>query len=179
VRLPQFEHALCDLGRIADDDLSAERRLRAFLKTLKYILRPDLPRLLHVVVADFIHLAPMDIVRVLAYIDRGPIKLTLDDLKAALPPLESDRMTAIYGHFSQHFFEDGLAKGVAQGREQGMIAGVMAEKRRTLEKLITRRFGPLTPEQANRIGEADLPTLDQWIDAVLDGSDHASLFSPS
>lgn len=173
--LPQFVHALSDLGRIDDTDLSGEVRLRAFLKTLKYILRPDLPNLLHVVVADFTELAPMDIVRVLAYINRGPIQLTLDDLKAALPPLEADRMTAIYGHFSQPFFDQGLSIG----REQGMIDGIMAEKRRTLEKLLTRRFGPASVEHTDRIAAADLPTLDRWIDAAIDASDIASVFTPS
>jgi len=39
--LPSFRHALVDLPRVKDLALSTEVRLRAFLKALKYIRRPD------------------------------------------------------------------------------------------------------------------------------------------
>lgn len=41
---PSFRHVLVDLGRVADERLSAQPRLRAHLKALKYARRQTSPR---------------------------------------------------------------------------------------------------------------------------------------
>jgi len=60
-----------DFARIEDTALSAHIRLRAFLKALKYILRPDLPERLKVLFAEGAQLAITDLVQIFDYIGKG------------------------------------------------------------------------------------------------------------
>jgi hypothetical protein len=69
--LVSFRHALVDLPRIHDDALSADIRLGAHLKALKYARRKDLAERIRVILLP--ELEDMDIDRILRYIDRGPI----------------------------------------------------------------------------------------------------------
>jgi hypothetical protein len=39
--------------------------------------------------------------------------------------------------------------------------------RSTLERLLTRRFGPLPPTALDRIHQARLPQLEAWLDRVI------------
>jgi len=54
--------------------------------------------------------------------------------------------------------------GMQQGMQQGMLQG--GEK--MLEKLLTRRFGPLSEATLARLKNADLDQIEQWADKILD-----------
>ena len=56
------------------------------------------------------------------------------------------------------------AEGRAEGMEQGRVDG----ERAVLERLLRRRFGPLSPEIAARMGEASAADLETWAENVLD-----------
>lgn len=60
--------------------------------------------------------------------------------------------------------EEGLAEGLEQGIERGRAEG----EARVLERLLTRRFGPLPEAIAERLYRADVETLDRWSDRILD-----------
>ena len=65
--LPSFRHALVD-----DRDLSAQARLRAFLKALKYKRRPDLWQRIDLLLAEAPVLVELDLVEILRYLEKGP-----------------------------------------------------------------------------------------------------------
>ena len=66
--LPSFRHALVDLPLIDDQALSAEARLRAFLKALKYSRRPELPDCIDLVLAEAPGLDEKDLLVILTYL---------------------------------------------------------------------------------------------------------------
>jgi Domain of unknown function (DUF4351) len=163
--LVSFRHALVDLPRIHDDALSADIRLGAHLKALKYARRKDLAERIRVILLP--ELEDMDIDRILRYIDRGPIFVSHDALKAALGNLDPSRREKIMGHFSRNFEAVGEARGRAQGRAESLL------------RLLEKRFGTVSSRLRERIAAADVAALEAWFDRALDVQDLNSVFESS
>ena len=70
---------------------------------------------------------------------------------------------------------EGRAEGLAEGMEQGRVDG----ERAVLERLLRRRFGPLSPEIAARMGEASAADLETWAEKVLDADTPEDVFGSS
>jgi hypothetical protein len=159
-------------SRRHDGALSADTRLGAYLKMLKYSRRQDLEEHLRVILVP--ELADMELLHILRYIDRGPILVSRESMLAALRPLKR-RGEEIMGHFSQEFEAKGRAIGRTQGRTEGRIEGKADALLRVLEK----RFGAVPPRLRDRIATADVTSLDVWFDRALDVSDLNSVFESS
>lgn len=163
--LVSFRHALVDLPRIHDDALSTDARLGAYLKALKYARRKDLPEHLAVILVP--ELADTDMVRILRYIDRGPIFVNTESLQAPLRILERNRRENIMGHFSREFEAIGEARGEARGRAFALL------------RLLERRFGTVSSRLRERIVTADVASIEAWFDEALDTQDLNSVFGAS
>jgi hypothetical protein len=159
--LVSFRHALVDLPRIHDDALSADIRLGAHLRALKYARRKDLAERISVILMP--ELEDMDIERILRYIDCGPILVNHDALEAALGNLDPSRREKIMGHFSQKF----EARGHARGRAESLL------------RLLEKRFGTVSSRLRDRIAAADVAALEAWFDRALDVHDLSSVFESS
>lgn len=61
-------------------------------------------------------------------------------------------------------FQEGELKGELKGRQEGRQEGA----RFLLERLLTRRFGPLPDWGRERLAGATLDQLDRWADRTLD-----------
>jgi hypothetical protein len=162
--LPSFRHALVDLGQMEDPELSGQVRLRAFLKALKYSRRPDLPRRIDILLAEAPVLEETDLVLILRYLDKGPIAMSDTLMQEALQRLLPERTERIMGWFSQPYFDKGKAEGRAEGEANLLL------------RLIERRFGDIPSHLRQRIFAADVATLEQWADRVLDARDLQSVF---
>ena len=160
-----FRHALVDLPRIDDNELSADPCLGAYLRALKYGRRRDLPGNLDLILVP--ELPDVDLETILHYIDGGPIHVSLESLQAALRLLERSRREKVMGHFSQEF----EARGEARGRVQGEAHALL----RVLEK----RFGPVPSRLRERISTADLASIDSWLERALDVHELSSVFAAS
>ena len=64
--------------------------------------------------------------------------------------------------------EKGFHRGELKGRLEGQVA--------TLERQLTRRFGPLSEENRRRLDAATQEQLDHWTDRVLDARTLADVF---
>jgi len=170
--LVSFRHALVDLSRIHDGALSADTRLGAYLKMLKYSRRQDLEKHLRVILVP--ELADMELLHILRYIDRGPILVSRERILAALR-----RGEEIMGHFSQEFEARGRAIGEAKGRAEGRTRGRTEGKADALLRVLEKRFGAVPPRLRDRIATADVASLDAWFDRALDTSDLNSVFEAS
>jgi hypothetical protein len=62
------------------------------------------------------------------------------------------------------FIDDGLERG----RQEGAAA--------VLERLLTRRFGPLSKTSQRRLAKANVEQLTAWSDAVLDATSLKQVF---
>lgn len=65
-----------------------------------------------------------------------------------------------------------MEKGLLQGHAQGVVTG----ERDVLLRLGTRRFGPPSPEQRERLSRADLPQLELLTDRLLEVESWQALF---
>jgi len=167
--LPSFRHALVDLAGIDDGALSAQARLRAFLKALKYVQRSELPLLMQVLLAEVPALEDADVILILRYIVKGAVPVSDETLHNALQQLVPNREKEIMTRFGQKYFDDGMAKGVQQGRMEGRVEGELA-------RLLEKRFGDIPSGVRERISSADLPSLQKWLEQVFDAPDLPSVF---
>ena len=71
---------------------------------------------------------------------------------------------------------EGRLEGRQEGRQEGLIEGRTELARATLERQLTRRFGPLPPEALDRIHQATLPQLETWLDRIIDAPTVQAVF---
>jgi predicted transposase YdaD len=166
--LPSFRHVLVDLGRVADERLSAQPRLRAHLKALKYARRQDLPENMDALLAEAPVLEVLDVALILAYIDRGSVAVSPDVIREVLRRLVPDREEEIMGHLTQPYF----AKGLAEGRAKGLAEGEAI----ALVRLLEKRFGVMPAALRQRVFSADLGSIEAWFGQAIDGPDLESVF---
>ncbi len=170
--LPSFRHALVDLARIDDGSLSAQVRLRAFLKALKYSVRRKLVTRLDIILAEARSLDVVDIALILTYIDKGPAAVSDEQIRCALRRLVPEREKEIMTRFGQKHFDEGVAKGRSDGLQQGRAEGQASALARLLEK----RFGGVSARDRERIWSADLMSLQTWFERAIDAPDLTSVF---
>lgn len=174
--LPSFRHALVDLARIDDGALSTQVRLRAFLKALKYAVRPDLPTRMDIVLAEAPSLDIADVVLILTYIDKGPAAVSDDELHHVLHRVVPDREKQIMTRFGKKHFDEGVAKGLHEGRQEGRQEGRTEGQASALARLLEKRFGAVPSRARERILSADLTSLQTWFERAIDAPDLQSIF---
>jgi hypothetical protein len=159
-----FSHALVDFAQIEDNALSSHIRLRAFLKALKYILSPDLPEHLGVLLAEGAQLPIVDVVQILAYIGKGPVAVSPEALREVLQRLMPDHAEEIMQGFGQKYFEEGKARGKAEGEAQALL------------RLLEKRIGTVSETLRARIFAADLASIETWFDRAIEATELESIF---
>ena len=106
------------------------------------------------------------------YLDFIDIYAGLDDNEfrryQRLYPEEGTAMAGRIQRAHDEGMQLGLVEGVQQGREEGVQQGRVEGGRAVVERLLRRRFGPLTAEVGRRLGRASAAELDAWADSVLD-----------
>jgi predicted transposase/invertase (TIGR01784 family) len=171
--LPTFRHALVDLTVTPDTALSTIARLRALLAALKYSRRQDLPEHLHIILADVDSLEMRDVRLILTYLDQGPVAVSHERMRQLLKDQMPDQQERIMGWITQPYFEDGMKQGRAEGRTEGRTEG----QAKSLIRLLERRFGTLPEPLRARVFDADVPSLDAWLDRVFDAPDLHAIFA--
>ena len=75
-----------------------------------------------------------------------------------------------YRRYQRQYPEDSITMpGVIQrARQEAMEQGRVEGERAILERLLQRRFGLLSPEVAERLGQASATDLETWAEKMLD-----------
>ncbi|MFN3076383.1 MAG: Rpn family recombination-promoting nuclease/putative transposase [Alphaproteobacteria bacterium] len=167
--LPAILFALVDLARIGDDTLSSHIRLRSFLKTLKYILRADLPDRMAVILAEASALEVQDVVLILTYIGHGPVPVGEEEVRSILHRVVPDREEEIMASFGRRYYEEGKARGFTEGRTEG--------KTELLLHLLRLRFGALGSEIEARIRNASEGQVDEWCTRFVTARELVEVFA--
>ena len=68
--------------------------------------------------------------------------------------------------------EVGIEKGIAQGMQQGMQEGEAL----ALQRLLTKRFGAISPDMTARIADATVEQIEAWFDLAIDAEQIADVF---
>ncbi len=73
------------------------------------------------------------------------------------------------GWITQPYFEDGLEQGRAQGRAEGQA--------KSLVRLLENRFGTLPNPLRAQVLNAEVQSLDAWLDRAFDAPDLQAVFA--
>jgi hypothetical protein len=130
---------------------------------LKYCRRADLPERLDLILAQASALKPRDLLLIFTYLDKGPVAVSPDTMRQVLRDRAPNQEETIMGWITQPYFEDGLQQGRVEGQAQGQA--------KSLIRLLERRFGTLPEHLCARVRDADVQTLDSWLDRVFDAPD--------
>jgi flagellar biosynthesis/type III secretory pathway protein FliH len=90
----------------------------------------------------------------------------------AILKLEKERKVEWISPLEQSFIDKGWKKGLEQGMELGRKQGALT----VLERLLTRRFGPLPKTAQKKLAKADLGQLEAWSDALPEAQSLKQVF---
>ena len=102
------------------------------------------------------------------------------DIYANLTDNERERYMEQYPEENQvmaGIVQTAREEGMRQGIEQGMRRGRVDGERAVLRRQLRRRFGSLSPEVAERVGEASAADIETWADKVLDADTLDEVFN--
>jgi predicted transposase/invertase (TIGR01784 family) len=170
--LPSFRHALVDLAQTEDRALSGQVRLRAFLKALKYCRHPDLPQLLDILLAEAPELTNEDLAFIFAYVEKGPVAVPYTLVYGALERIVPERRQQIMGWLTEPFYQRGKDEGRSEGHAEGRVEG----EAHMFVRLMEKRFGVVPPELRERIRAANVATLEEWAERILEAPDLHAVF---
>ena len=163
--LADFRYILVDLGQIDDVALSRNEVLRTGFLILKYGSRnSDLRETLLTLGRAAYALGLDDLVALVCYMLAEPNEVeaqVLREVLAEIVPGQEDRIMSIA---AEQWKAEGIALGEAKGLQQGLQQG----QARTLLRQLERRFGSVSESVRQRVSAADIDTLDQWLDRVLE-----------
>ena len=91
--------------------------------------------------------------------------------------LERNRNMPYISSVERIGIEKGLRQGIEQGIERGIERGLQQGEAAVLERLIVRRFGPLSDATRIRLHDATLDQLGQWAENILDATSLEDVFA--
>ena len=86
-------------------------------------------------------------------------------------------MTGIVSQAREEGIHQGIEQGVQQGIEQGVQQGMVQGERTALLRQLRRRFGALDAGTEERVANAGVDQLNQWLDNVLDAQTLDEVFA--
>ncbi len=108
-------------------------------------------------------------------INYPPVQQALDRLKALSADAQTRQQALVR---ERAIIEEAMAmsgareEGIEIGKAEGKAEGAAA----VLTRLLSKRFGPLSPDAAQRLQTATVEQLELWTDRVLDAPTLAAVF---
>ena len=170
--LLDFPIRVMDVGKIEDDHLSRDRRLRVGLLLLKYATRTDAGKVVEILTGLLVEmrgLPPELFERSWRYIvgAYGPLDVEMlsEALRRAMPEKEEQMLSIAARQW--------LAEGRAEGRAQGQAEG----QAKALERVLLKRFGKIPSVFREAMASADIAQLDAWIERAIDADSIEAVFA--
>jgi hypothetical protein len=164
---PRLKYLLIDENNYTDHELASAKNLVAAVFRIEH---PDSPQrigelisLLGVWLNDRPDLRRMFAIWIRATLMRKPeyriVLPQLDDLQE-LKVMLADRL--------EEWALDYKAQGVQQGRQEGRQEGEKKGEALALQRLLTKRFGPISHDMTARIADASMEQIEAWFDLAID-----------
>ena len=169
--VPDFTFKLIQLADIPFDQI---RGTPAGILTLRVMKAERLGMLLEDPVwdEDLVRRASLELFeQVLRYI-ASAADLDKPAFLERLKTVKDERIRQTAMTLEQQFRQEGRQEGLQKGRQEGRQEG----ERLLLERLLTRRFGPLPEWTSRKLEEATLAQLEKWGDAILDAPSLEAVF---
>ena len=109
--------------------------------------------------------------------ENGQVLLWLVDFIDVYAGVREDEREAIFREMTeqedtvmlaQYIKDKGFQEGKLEGKLEGRLEGKLEGGRVLLERLLTRRFGPLPDWGRDQLAGATLDQLDRWADRALE-----------
>lgn len=180
---PHMKYLVIDEGCYSDEELASKKNLVAAIFRLEQTVTPETIEALLQSLCDWLkddsRLSRMFAVWIRAILKRNSeyrIMLPkIDDLQE-LRIMLSDRVE----QWAKDYEAKGILKGRMEGREEGIEKGIekgrCAEASATLLRFLTRKFGAVPHTIRTRIEQADLESLELWLDRILDAKSMDEVF---
>ena len=169
---PQMRYLLIDEGSYADAHLESLQNLVAAVFRIEH---PDKPERIGEIIQKLnLWLADMPELRRMFAIWMRATLMRRSDYTIQIPLVEDFKeldmaMAVEWAKWAQEFKKEGQQ----QGRQEGQhLKGVGM-----LGRLLTKRFGPVTPDLMGRIESAPLDQIDDWFERAFDAPDLTAVFS--
>jgi len=75
------------------------------------------------------------------------------------------------------FEQIGMEKGMEKGRQEGRQEGRQTGEALSLQRLLTKRFGPLQPGMIATIESASTDDIEVWFDRAIDAASLTAVFA--
>ncbi|NMG17758.1 Rpn family recombination-promoting nuclease/putative transposase [Aromatoleum bremense] len=177
---PQMRYVLIDEGAVPADTLA--RLPRNLVAAIFRLEQPQSPEEVQRFVAEFEAATRGDefttVRRVIAIWLRAAL-LRNRKYPILLPELDDlQELSIMLSRRIEQWAEGYIASGRVEGRMEGRMEGRAEGEARVLERLLTRRFGPLPAWAEARLSTAGEAELEQWTDAVLDAASLIEVLGP-
>ena len=177
--LPRLSYLLIEQHQYADEDLATLRNLAAAMIRVEHAAKLEtLPQ----VVAQIQELVAGNPELERAFTIWIPAVLSnRSGGTVVLPEVKSlKELTMTIDHrfevWAKGHEQRGLEKGRLEGRLEGEQKGRQEGEQLVLQKLLTKRFGPLPEDVLGQIRSASSTQLDAWVDRVLDAASLEEVF---
>jgi hypothetical protein len=98
-------------------------------------------------------------------------------IKELLESKVGEQAVEAFMTYAERLIQQGRAEGEAKGRVEGEAKGRAEGRAEILRKLMTLKFGPLSPEMEKRISSAAITDLDRWSERVLSAQRIEEIFN--
>ncbi|WP_298128557.1 DUF4351 domain-containing protein [Ferrovum sp.] len=88
----------------------------------------------------------------------------------------ADRLEEWAHQYKTEGMQQGMRQGMQQGMQQGVQQGMQQGEALALQKLLTKRFGAISPEILAQISSARTEQIELWLDQVMDAQSMETLF---
>ncbi len=171
--IPVVHYELCDVGRLADEELQGIVLLRLALLLLKYVFRPELNERLEELLGLLSELSDLRdglafLKTVLTYLAAGAERLDEGMVKQAVQNVFTDREGVTMATLAEKWMEQGFQRGIQQGIQQGVERAQEAAIRESVIEVLETRFGLLPAQLRRQLEEIhEVTRLKQLLKAAI------------
>jgi hypothetical protein len=110
--------------------------------------------------------------RIFEYVEKGPVAVPYTLVYGALERIVPERRQQIMGWLTEPFYQRGKDEGCSEGHAEGRVEG----EAHMFVRLMEKRFGVVPPELRERIRAANVATLEEWAERILEAPDLHAVF---
>jgi len=158
--LPDYQYALCDLGRYSDSDLKGNVMLQVGLLTMKYIFHEELAEKLPGIFSLLRNLTQQKtglgyLETLLRYLASANTTLSEQELQTAVMAAIAEGGDQIMPTLAQKWIEEGRQEGLQKGRQEGMQQGIKMGLLEVIESDLHAKFSARGLKELIRIRQIE------------------------
>ena len=180
---PRLKYLLIDENAYSESDLSSLKNLVAAVFRIEHPATPETISQLLSLLSEWLSDRP-DLRRMFAIWIRATL-MHKAEYRIVLPQLDdlqemnvmlADQLEKWAHGYKAEGVQLGMQQGMQKGIQQGVQQGVQQGEALSLHRLLTKRFGSLSPEIAARINTATPTEIEKWLDQIFDAGSLGDIF---